>query len=361
MKLFIFLATALSLVASCNSLTTESIPSAIPTEQPPSISTENSEELLIATEQAKASIVKTEAAMTLAAQPTFTLVPTLTSTPANFPTLTAIPGSTLVGDSAYFRVSSDVLGSQYKIQDACYFDTQSGWERYEIYTGALAGSGDEYSAQGVAIVRNFRVIEQDGEPTVELADTKKYLTSNKTGPLRLSLSTTCGSDAMLLLTTLDFGWFLDPLNDEFYPYEGIVPLARLEVDEKNQLAEVGSYCWNNGCADGPAISTSSVPLIIKPSSMTRLRLPLEKAPSGLMLSAMLVSPPGTLQYEYLHGDSADWSYEVTGRGQVDLGSLPLQSEQNLEFSLEPGYYVLTVLAIWQDIGDVKYGFLIEVQ
>jgi hypothetical protein len=80
---------------------------------------------------------------------------------------------------------------------------------------------------------------------------------------------------------------------------------------------------------------------------------------------MLVSPPGTLQgdarYDYIGEDSASWSYEKPGREPFDLGAFPLRRQQDIRFSLEPGYYALTVLAVWHEYGDVRYGFLIEVR
>jgi hypothetical protein len=347
-------------VSACGALKPEVLPSPIPTED---ISTEISEGSLIATEQFMAAMVKTQAALTMAAQPTFTPMPTLTSTLANLPTLTPIPNSTPGWAGAFFDVSPDVLGSRYEIRNACYFDTQSGWERREVYAGALAGSGDEYSAQGVVVIRVFRVGGQESNPSVELVSTREHLTENKEGPLRLPAYDEggCHDDWMSLRTPLDFMWILNPMSEEFFQDFHTPPLARMEIGENTQLARRGSFCWKGGCADGPAISTSSTPLVIGSSEFAHLSLPLEEPPYGLSLSAMFVSPPGRLEYEYSYGDNAEWSYETPGREQLDLGSLPLQREQDIKFSLKLGYYALTVLAVWKDYGDVKYGFLIEVQ
>jgi hypothetical protein len=166
---------------------------------------------------------------------------------------------------------------------------------------------------------------------------------------------------MLLRTPLNFAWFLDPGGGEFYPYDGFPPLARLEAGGKTQAANLGSYCWNGGCLDGPGVSTSSTPLILRSSAAARLHLPLDEIPEVLTLSATFVSSPGRLQYDFLYEDQAEWSYEKPGRERLDLGALPLKREQDLKLSLEPGYYVLTILAAWRDLGDVQYGFLIEVQ
>lgn len=362
MRRCFFLIVILLFVSSCGALKTEVLPSPIPTED---LSTETSEESLIATEQFMAGMVKTQAALTFAAQPTFTPMPTHTSTLANLPTLTPIANTTPAQVGAFFEVAPDVLGSQYEIENSCYFDTQSGWERYEIYAGAVAGSGTEYSAQGAVVIRHFRVVEQDGKAQVELVDTKELLTLRKLGPLRLPTFGNCGGDWILLRTPLNFGWFLEPGGAEFYQYEGIVPFARLQVGDQTQLAEVGSYCWKGGCADGPVLPTPSLPLVMGSSQLTHLYLPLDQPPDGLSLSAMLVSPPGLLQgevpYDNIGEDTASWSYEKPGRESLELGVFPLKREQDIKFSLKPGYYALTVLAVWRDYGDVRYGFLVEVQ
>jgi hypothetical protein len=260
-----------------------------------------------------------------------------------------------------------VLGSQYEIQNACYFDTQSGWERYEIYAGAVAGSGDDYSAQGVAVVRILRMVERDGEPFVELADTREYLTLSKEGPLHVPSYSggDCHDDWMSLSTPLGFRWIMNPISGEFFQDFHSPPLARMDTGERTQLAELGSFCWKGGCADGPVISTASMPLVTQSPVVARLFLPLREPPDGLSLSAMFVSPLGALQgdanYDYVGADTASWSYEKPGRAAFDLGVFPLRREQEIKLSLEPGYYALTVLAVWHDYGDVKYGFLIEVR
>jgi hypothetical protein len=351
--------------SSCNPQETEAIQYPVFTQPSPATSAEISEESMIATEQARASTVQAAAALTSAAQPTISPPPTLTPTSENLATLTPIPNSTPAEFGAFFPVSSDVLGPKYKIENACYFDTQSGWERYEIYTGALAGSGDEYTSQGVAVVRKFRAVEQAGKTNVELVDSKEYLTPLKSGPLRLTAWGSCDSEGTLLRTPLNFGWFLYPASGSLDPYNHSVPLARLEIDGRVELGTLGSYCWNRSCADGGAIGTSSVPLTTRSPITAHLILPIQEPPDGVRLDAMLVSPPGSLQghpsYDYLYEDHASWSYNAPGRELIDLGELSLKREQDIKLSLEPGYYVWTILAYWQEFGDVKYGFLIEVR
>lgn len=365
MRLFLFSITAPLLFSACSPFAPELTFTPIPLQQPLATSTEIPEEALLATEQAKAAAVQAAGALTRAAQPTFIPPPAITLTLSDLPTLTPIPNSTPAQAGAHFAVPADILGPRYEIESACYFDTQSGWERHEIYAGSLAGSGDEYSAQGVVVVRTLRVVEQNGEPNVELVDTQEHLTLEKRGPLQLSVWDACSEDAMLLRTPINFGWFLYPLSGEFYPYEGLAPLAHLSVGEQTQVAKLGSYCWKQGCGDAPVLPTPATALVIRAASSVHLSLPMDEPPDRLSRSVMYVSPPGVLRgeapFDSVGNDSASWSYEKAGREPLELGVLPLLREQDIEFSLEPGYYALTILAVWQDYGDVKYGFLIEVR
>jgi hypothetical protein len=106
-------------------------------------------------------------------------------------------------------------------------------------------------------------------------------------------------------------------------------------------------------------------LIVRASRDIHLRLPLAEAPDKLELSAMLVSPPGQLhadtQYDFIDEHRAEWSYAKLGREIRELGPLALKPEQVIRVSLEPGYYVLLVIAYWQDYGGATYGFLVEVR
>ena len=352
------------IVPACSTIVAEPTMVPVATAKPITTNTQIPEAGLIATEQARAMAVKTEGALTRAAQPTLTPPPTQTLVLAHLPTLPPIPNSTPAQKGAFFDIPPDVLGSRYEIENACYFDTQSGWERYEIYAGAVSDSGDVYSAQGVVVIRVFRVTEQNGHPAVELVETQEHLTSIKRGPLKLYTFGSCSPDLMTLTSPLNFIWFLHP-PEEFYPYKGTPPLARLESGGTTQIADLGSYCWGGGCLDGPGVSTSSMPLPIESSSSIYLRLPLDEVPDHLSMNVMFISPVGSLEYDppydEIHGPTAGWSYEKPGRELLDLGKLPLQREQEIKLALEPGYYVLVIFAAWRDYGDVKYGFLLEVK
>lgn len=281
--------------------------------------------------------------------------PTSTPTLVYLPTLTPLPNSTPAAIGAYFDVPSDVLGPQYEIENAYYFDKPETGERYEFYAGALAGSGDEETAQGVMVLRVLRFSAQVGN--AEVIATQEYLTPIQVGPLRIRVDFT---GSILLFTPLHFEWTFFVRNREMINL-GNPPLARLEIGEESQLAGRGSFCWKGSCLDGPVIYTSSEPLVVKSPLTAHLHLPLTELPDGLWLYTMAVSPPGPLEYESVSDLGASWSSEKPGRELVDQGTLHLRRDQDIKLALEPGYYVLGIFAAWREYGDVTYGFLIEVQ
>ena len=308
--------------------------------------TEIPEEAVVATEH----WIQTQNALTQAA------LPTLTSTPpaADLPTLTAIPNSTPAGVGAFLNVSPNVLGSKYEIQNAYYFDTLEGRERYEIYAGAVAGSGGEETAQGVVIVHLHRIGE-DGNPSTQAVYTREYLTPVSVGPIRVSIPMhESEQDPLVLSTSLGYSFIFLPLSGEIR--ENPVPSrATLEIDGHEQLAGLGhSFCWLGSCQDGPGIRTSTLPLVARPSFLAQLRLPLADLPQAIQLSALKM-PPADIPFDQ---EYMSWTYT---EAPIDLGELPLQREQNLSLSFEPGRYVLIVFAKWEDYGDVSYGFLIDVR
>lgn len=334
---------------ACNSTRSNSAPSPdVSFSTVPS--TEMPEEAAIATEH----MIQTQNALTQVAF--------LSLTPLS--TLTPIPDSTPAGGGAYLSVPANVLGSKYEIRSAYYFDTAGGNERYELYAGALRSSGDEYSAQGVVIVRIFRVKQTNDNLDVELIDTKEYLTPLQAGPLRISSEYTDRYTGFHLSTPLNFVWFFNPHTDEMYLLDTIPPLARLELGETTQVARLKG--------DSSVLSTSPLPLTGSSPYNAHLYLPLEEAPDKLTLSAVMVSPPPSLQYDdFVTEDRAEWRTECPlctppiARDIRDLGELPLLREQELSITLEPGFYVLIVNASWQEaewFGNISasYQFLIEV-
>lgn len=289
--------------------------------------------------------------------PTVTLVPSLSPTQSItlLPTLTPIPKSTPAGIGAYFDVASDVLGSQYGIENAYYFDIPGSGERFEIYGGALAGSGNEETAQGLVVVRLLQATEQGGNLLVKVVETNEYLTPISVGPVHISNPIYENEQNPLVLSTsLGYSFIFFPISGEIR-LNPVPPRATLDIGSQKQLAGLGhSFCWLGSCLDGPGIRTSTVPLVIQPPFLARLGLPLVEPPQSLHLSVLKVSPTDiSPDQEYI-----SWSYQEP---PIDLGELLLQREQNLDLSFEPGLYVLIVFANWEAYGDVSYGFFIDVR
>lgn len=354
---YYFLPTLIIFLWACNSTRSNDLPS--PSDESPVITlTESPGEAVVATE----NWIQTQNALAQAELSTTTPLPTFT----HLPTLTAIPNSTPLGVGAFVDVSQDVLGPKYEILNAYYFDIPESGERYEIYAGALAGFSDEDTAQGVAIVRVIRVTERDSQPSIEVVATNEFLTTNKdydlfpAGPVRIddeAIPETKQSPFLLVSTSQGFSWIFLP-TEPYMLINPIPPRAMLESGEQKQRAGLGDYCWLGSCADG-GISTSSVPLVAQSSFRVRLRLPLKEPPNKLFLSTMWISPPGEPVYDELHRDEEKAVWYIA-RPVRDLGELSLQREQDLMLSLEPGFNVVIVDAVWNEYGDASYGFFIEV-
>ena len=358
---YIFLPALIIFLSACNSTRADTTPT-VGDETPTFIFTEIPEEALIATEH----WLQTQNALTQTALPTLSPLPTVTPSQPfdNLATITPIPNSTPAGAGAYFDVPVDVLGSKYDIQNAYYFDTLEGRERYELYAGAITGSGDEYTAQGVVVVRIFRVSEKNGSSFVDLINTEEYLTSLQVGPLRISSNYVDNYTGFQLSTSLNFVWFFNPHNGEMYLLNAVTPLARLELGGKTQVAKLKG--------DSSVLSTNPLPLTGGSPFTAHLYLPLEEPPDQLTLSAVMVSPPPTLQYDDVTEDRAEWRTECPlctppiSREVRELGELPLLRGQELKVPLEPGFYVLLVNASWQEAesfgnSSATYQFLIEIR
>jgi hypothetical protein len=150
---------------------------------------------------------------------------------------------------------------------------------------------------------------------------------------------------------------------ELEQYYDTPPQAILKVDQGEQVAALGSYCWTqevrNGapvekCLDRQGIPTPQTFLPVNHQFTARLRLLLPVKPAGVSLFYMPVYPADAL------GPPADeiilWPYR---EGETIFLSNII--EQDLELELNPGLNVLYVNARWDDLGSVDYGFLLEVK
>ena len=137
------------------------------------------------------------------------------------------------------------------------------------------------------------------------------------------------------------------------------PAALLQIGGEEQISGISSYCWtdpNAGlalCSDKVGIPTSPEPVVVDGPVVARFINPLTTPPDFLALSIIPVVPEDKMSTEF---DGMYW-WPPNPSDQFDL---PLNSPHEIELSLDPGLYVLNVFAQWQEIGDVSYGFLVEV-
>lgn len=141
------------------------------------------------------------------------------------------------------------------------------------------------------------------------------------------------------------------------------PPATLSIDGKEQISGIGSYCWEDVwkgeiwksvCADYAGIPTVSEPLPANSTFTAHLSLPLMEPPQELQLRIIQVTNKDILEKGV--GDLRFWRSD-SGKSFT----LPLESEQDVNLSLEPGLYVFKVFPRWKEKGSVSYGFLLQVQ
>ncbi|VVB89792.1 Uncharacterised protein [uncultured archaeon] len=159
--------------------------------------------------------------------------------------------------------------------------------------------------------------------------------------------------AVLVLSIINFQLHAPQQREIIKP-----PPATLMIDGKEQVSGVGSYCWNgvfsSVCADYAGIPTVSEPLPANSTFTAHLVLPLKEPPQELQLKVAQVTNKDML--EPGAGDIRLWR-----SGEGKYLTLPLESEQDVNLSLEPGLYVLEVFPGWKEKGSVSYGFLIKVE
>lgn len=137
------------------------------------------------------------------------------------------------------------------------------------------------------------------------------------------------------------------------------PAAVLQVGEDQQVSGIGSYCWTEPgsevgiCADMIGIPTSPVPLIVGNPFTALFTFPFSDVPDSLTLYIFPLEEGDKLESEV--DGLYWWSPNLEARSISHLGR-PYETE----VSLEPGLYLLSTGAQWQGIGDVSYGFLVEV-
>jgi hypothetical protein len=138
------------------------------------------------------------------------------------------------------------------------------------------------------------------------------------------------------------------------------PPAILKIDGKEQISGIGSYCWMGTwkalCVDMIGIPTAQEPLLASSPFTAHLRLPLQEPPYELRLNVVRVKDEDELNFS-----ARGWRWWNIWSLQGKRFISPLERESDIGLSLEPGLYVLSIEAWWEEKGSASYGFLVEVQ
>ena len=126
----------------------------------------------------------------------------------------------------------------------------------------------------------------------------------------------------------------------------------------NSSQGFGSYClkdqWIGPCKDNLGNLTLQEPLSVGSPFTAHLLLPFQEAPEELQLNVIRVTDEDKLK----GGEEHRWQLWRFQEGERFM--LPLEREQDIDLSLEPGLYVLKLGAGWKEKGNLNYGFLLEV-
>lgn len=141
------------------------------------------------------------------------------------------------------------------------------------------------------------------------------------------------------------------------------PPAILKVDGKEQISGIGSYCWNevfrnevfsSVCADYAGIPTVSEPLPANSTFTAHLSLPIKEPPQELQLKVVQVTNKDIVE-------TGEGNFRLWNSNNGKYFMLPLENEQDVNLSLEPGLYVMELFPRWKEKGSASYGFLLKVQ
>ncbi|VVB97107.1 Uncharacterised protein [uncultured archaeon] len=138
----------------------------------------------------------------------------------------------------------------------------------------------------------------------------------------------------------------------------IPPPAILAIGGKEQISGIGTYCWNEAlrstCADYEGIPTPEEPLNSSPQIAAHLSLPIKTSPQELRLQVIQVTKNDSIE-------SHSQGQLVWRPGVGKDFTLPLESEQDVNLTLDPGLNVIVVFPRWKEEGSASYGFLVKVQ
>jgi len=139
------------------------------------------------------------------------------------------------------------------------------------------------------------------------------------------------------------------------------PPVILSINGQEQVSALGTYCWSQPgaevgvCADAIGIPTQQEPLQVASPALASFTFAIPQPPSFLQLDVS-----DTADAEELDFDARGlrwWRYFPDSLGQ----NLPMDNPSEFHLAIEPGVYILRLFAQWEELGDVTYGFLVDVQ
>jgi hypothetical protein len=131
----------------------------------------------------------------------------------------------------------------------------------------------------------------------------------------------------------------------------------LKINGNEQTGGFIASCWNSMCADAFSTNTPAEPLLTRSPFTVHLTLPLQEPPEKLGVIEAQVTDKNEIDpgKGAAYGHRA-WNIEWTEWRSYNVS---LESESDINLSLPPGLYVLTVDAHWKK-GSAAYGFLVQV-
>jgi hypothetical protein len=158
---------------------------------------------------------------------------------------------------------------------------------------------------------------------------------------------------------------------QFYlsPYIGKPAPIILEVGGQLQTAAIGTYTWIEKVrgdettiihSDAFALITPARPLKVFSPITANVRLPIPITPQMVLLT--YIAPVGTQEIP-VDGEWVRWDWEIqyeNRQNYLQKNLLLTPNEYLFSIDLEPGIYGLEIRVKWDVLGEVHYGFLIEV-
>ncbi len=166
-----------------------------------------------------------------------------------------------------------------------------------------------------------------------------------------------------------------PTPDELAPYYGEPQPAKVIINSKIYDSEIGTTKWITEVqpdgstamviGDAFAIITPTEPIITTSNLSLTLKLPIPINPTELWYALFKVSGQELDLQDSTHG-AFRWNPDYKTQTYQEQTHPQLLAEQQLTFSLEPGFYVLEIHAGWGDTLphtelEADFGFLLKVQ